>query len=160
MALIRDATPDDTEWVLTESTAVGGPKMVSEGFVHDLEDYPALIAMEGDRRTGFVVYKPGRMRWVILAIRSIEERRGLGSEMLDALETLARNAGAEKLRISTTNDNLPAVRFLQLRGYTLRQLIPGAYSQAKKLKGVPENEKVIGRHGIEIRDEIVLNKDL
>jgi GNAT superfamily N-acetyltransferase len=160
MALIRDAVEADWDWILRESAPIGGPKIVSQGFVHNLRDYPALIAQEGDVPTGFVVYQKGQARWVILAIRSMEERRGLGSQMLDAVETLAQSQGAEKLRLSTTNDNLPALRFCQLRGYRMRQLIPNAYIEAKLLKGIPKDEIVRGRHGIEIRDEIVLNKDL
>ena len=101
MAVIRDATEEDREWLLEESVPVGGPKVVAEGFVHDLGEHPALIAEESGEKTGFVVYKPSSVRWVILAIRSLEERRGLGSQLLDALEARARNAGAEKLRIST-----------------------------------------------------------
>ncbi len=160
MADVRDALPDDLDWILGRSEPIGGPRMVSQGFLHDLADYPALVAEENGERTGFVVYKPGNLRWIILAVRSIQERRGLGSQLLDALETRARNEGAESVRISTTNDNMPALRFLQLRGYRMRQMLPGAFENAKKLKGLPLDKPIIGRHGIEIRDEIVLNKAL
>lgn len=160
MAVIRAATEQDMDWILEQSVSIGGPKQVSGGFVHELRDYPALIAEENGAPTGFVSYKTSGLRWVILAIRSVEERRGLGGQLLDALEALAKEQGAEKVRLSVTNDNLPALRFCQLRGYHLRQLIPGVVKSAKKLKGIPDDEIIIGRHGIEVRDEIILNKDL
>jgi len=51
-------------------------------------------------------------------------RRGIGSVLLDEVEARAKAAGASQVRLSATNDNFPALRFCQLRGYTLRQLIP------------------------------------
>ncbi len=160
MANVREALPADLDWILARSEPIGGPKIVSQGFVHDLAEHPALVAEEDGERTGLVVYKPGKLRWIILAIRSIEERRGLGSQLLEAVEARAREAGALGIRISTTNDNMPALRFLQLRGYRLIELHREAFKQAKKLKGLPPDHKAIGRHGIEIRDEITLSKDL
>ena len=157
---IRDITDADLDWLADAATEIGGPKMVAGGFVHDLTDYPALIAHDGETRLGFLVYRLGNVRAYILGIRSTEPRRGLGSMMLAEFEQRASAAGKTAVRLSTTNDNLPALRFAQLRGYRLRQLIPGAFLEAKKLKGIPSDQKTLGVHGIEIRDEIILNKDL
>lgn len=157
---IREVEDQDWPWILAASKALGGPRMVSGGFVYDLADYPAYVAMDGDEPAGFIVYRVGGLRVYILGILSIVPRKGVGSKMLDALEKRSQDEGKTQIRLSATNDNLPALRFCQLRGYRLRQLIPDAFDAAKKLKGIPEDQVVIGVYGIETRDEIILNKDL
>lgn len=160
MTTIRPIEAEDWDWVLQNSEPVGGPKVVSGGFLHRLVDHPAIIAESEGQRIGYAVYRPGTVRWEILAILSITPRAGTGSALLNEIETMAKAAGAAQVRLSTTNDNFPAMRFCQLRGYTFRQLIPGAFLENKKMKGIPADFPVIGLFGIEIRDEIILNKNL
>lgn len=160
MAGIREITDDDWDWVAANAGPLGGMEVVSGGFLHRLRDHPALIAQNGGERVGFAVYRAGGTRWEVIGILSTQPRMGIGTDLLGEIEIRAAAAGASQLRLSTTNDNFPALRFCQLRGYTLRQLIPGAYLEAKRLKGIDRNEPVFGLYGIEIRDEIILNKDL
>ena len=158
--LIRDVSAEDMPWLLAASEAIGGPMMVSGGVLHDLADYPALVAEIDGTPRGFLSYRLGNVRAYGLAILSTEQGQGLGSDLLTAFENRAREAGKTQIRISTSNDNLPALRFVQLRGYKLRQLIPGAHLEANKLKGIAKGAAPPGIYGIEMRDEIVLNKDL
>lgn len=160
MVTIRDATEDDRAWVLANSDPIGGPQVVAGGMLYRLMDHPAIIATEGDTRLGFVVYRTGSVRWEILGILATDEGRGVGSKLLSEVEDRARASGAQQLRISTTNDNFASLGFTQKRGYTMRQLIPGAMTEAKRLKGLPADEPIFGPNGIEVRDEIVLNKNL
>ena len=160
MITTRDVTEDDWDWLLAESTPIGGPQVIAGGFLHRLKDHPAIIAEEDGEKVGFAVYNPGGVRWEILGILSTIGRRGIGSILLDEVEARAKEAGASQVRLSATNDNFPALRFCQIRGYTLRQLIPNAIADNKKLKGIPDDEALLGLYGIEIRDEIILNKNL
>jgi len=157
---VRPIEAHEWEWLLEASRAMGGPKMLASGFLHDLADYPALVAVDGEIRCGFIVYRLGNTGCQILGILSTEPRRGVGSEMLTAVETMAKAEGKTRITLSATNDNSPAHRFLQLRGYTMRQLIPGAFLEVKRLKGLPADEPVLGVHGIEIRDEILFIKSI
>lgn len=160
MITIRAIRDDEWPWLLANTEPLGGPEVVSGGFLHRLKDHQAIVALDGDTPVGFAVYRTGSNRWEIIGIVSTIQRKGIGSAMLDHLESDARDAGAAQIRLSTTNDNFPAMRFCQLRGYRFRQLIPGAFLESKKLKGIPRDEPVIGLYGIEIRDEFILNKDL
>lgn len=160
MATIRDATEEDRAWILTNSTLVGGPTVVAGGMLYRLADHPAIVAETDDALAGFVVYRTGSVRWEILAILATSEGQGIGSELLKIVETRARASGAQQLRISTTNDNFASLGFTQKRGYVMRQMIPGAMIAARRLKGLPTNTPIYGPNGIEIRDEIVLNKNL
>ena len=53
----------------------------------------------------------------------------------------------------TTNDNLPALRFYQKRGFHLVAVYPDALAESRRLK--PEISH-IGLDGIPLRDEIEL----
>jgi hypothetical protein len=52
------------------------------------------------------------------------------------------------LTVTTTNDNLEALRFYQRRGFRLAAVDPGAVERGRRLK--PE-VPLLGNHGIPIR---------
>jgi ribosomal protein S18 acetylase RimI-like enzyme len=55
--------------------------------------------------------------------------------------------------LTTTNDNVDALRFYQRRGFRLAALRPGAVDEARRIK--PEIPQV-GEHGIPLHDELDL----
>ena len=61
------------------------------------------------------------------------------------------------LRLTTTNDNLDALRFYQRRGFRLQALRPGAVDAARAYK---PTISAVGEHGIPIRDELDLTLQL
>jgi RimJ/RimL family protein N-acetyltransferase len=67
----------------------------------------------------------------------------------------ARTLGCTRVRLTTTNDNLDAIRFYQRRGFKLSALRPDAVREARKLK--PEIPAV-GDYGIPITDELDLER--
>ncbi len=77
----------------------------------------------------------------------------LGSALLAALVRDLCERGIRTLRVTTTNDNLAALRFYQKRGFRLRALRPGAIDDARAMKpSIPS----YGADGIPIRDELDL----
>jgi ribosomal protein S18 acetylase RimI-like enzyme len=59
------------------------------------------------------------------------------------------------VRVTTTNDNLNALRFYQRRGFRIMGVHPGAVNEARRLKpSIP----AIGAYGIPICDEIDLER--
>ena len=89
--------------------------------------------------------------------RFLAERfRGTGTALVEALAKLAEGAGRNRLRVTTTNDNVDALRFYQRRGFRLAALRRGAIDDSRaELK--PEIPPV-GDHGIDLRDELELDK--
>jgi GNAT superfamily N-acetyltransferase len=87
----------------------------------------------------------------LVAINAFIRHQGIGSALLrsivDGLE------GFEALRLTTTNDNLDALRFYQRRGFRLHTLRPGAVDAARAHK---PTISAVGEHGIPIRDELDL----
>lgn len=74
--------------------------------------------------------------------------------MLNEVIREAKEIGVEKIRLITTNDNLPALRFYQKRGFDMVHIYRNALEQARKIK--PEIP-LIGMDGIPLKHEIELN---
>ena len=81
------------------------------------------------------------------------EGRGIGTALLEAVKEVAVTLECQRMWLITTNDNLPALRFYQKRGFTRVQVYPNAVERSRQLKpDIP----LAGQHGIPIRDEIEL----
>ena len=158
MLKIRTATNSDWEWILKESEPIGGVQVVSLGVLHSLEDYEAIVAVEGGERKGFAVYRVVLPGVELLALRAVEQWTGIGTGLLRELEERVKQLEAKSIFLCTTNDNLSALRFYQRRGYHLKALNAGQFREVLALKGLDPGSKVIGLDGIAIRDEIVLEK--
>ena len=94
-----------------------------------------------------------RKEMEILSLDSLHEYKGIGTLLLNAAIGKARDSGLERIMLITTNDNLPALRFYQKRGFDLVQIRRNALEQARKIK--PEIP-LIGMDGIPIKHEIEL----
>jgi ribosomal protein S18 acetylase RimI-like enzyme len=77
---------------------------------------------------------------------------------MDAAVEAARAEGCKVVWLTTTNDNLDAIRFYQRRGFRISALRPGAVDRAReKLKPeIPE----VGSYGIRMSDELDLDLQL
>jgi N-acetylglutamate synthase-like GNAT family acetyltransferase len=73
--------------------------------------------------------------------------------LIEAAVDKARRFGCHEIRLTTTNDNIDALRFYQRRGFRMAELRPGAVDQSRQRK--PQIPRV-GDYGIPLRDEIDL----
>jgi GNAT superfamily N-acetyltransferase len=88
----------------------------------------------------------------LVAINAFIRHRGIGTALIDALATHLRGR-FDSLLLTTTNDNLDALRFYQRQGFRLTALRPGAVDQSRLRKpSIPER----GGYGIAIHDELDL----
>lgn len=151
---VRPKSLNDRHWieaVLAERW--GGPTIVVRGGAVDARLLPALVA--GDRE-GLATYHVAR-RAELVTLDALTPGRGTGTALVSALADRLRARGVGVLRVTTTNDNLDALRFYQRRGFRLVRVRPGAVAGARRLKpSIPE----VGAYGIPIRDEIDLVLDL
>jgi GNAT superfamily N-acetyltransferase len=122
-------------------------------------DHPAFVAETDDGRlAGVLTYVPDEPNRVceILTLHTAEQWHGAGTALIDAIVRWASERGIERLWLITTNDNVEALRFYQRRGFQLAALHRGAVTESRaRLK--PELP-LTGNHGIEIRDEIELER--
>lgn len=154
--IVKPADSADRPWLADFWRASWGDVIiVSRGRVHRLEDLAALIAWDHEKRVGAATYWLDVAEAELTSLNASEPGRGIGTALIDAVETAVRAAGVHRLWLITTNANVDALRFYQRRGFRLARLHPGAIDAARKIKPtIPE----IGEHGIPIRDEIELEK--
>jgi ribosomal protein S18 acetylase RimI-like enzyme len=129
------------------------------GELVDAGEHLALLALDdGGRLVGLLTYIVDGDRCEILTLHAAERWHGVGSALIDELERVAVEAGCRQVWLITTNDNVDALRFYQRRGFVLAELHPSAVdrSRASLKPEIPE----IGDHGIPLRDELELHKDL
>ena len=157
-AVIRGIGPDAREAVgafLRERWS--STEMAVHGQVFDLSEADGLYAEEDGEITGLVTYRIEGNEMEILSLDSVNEREGTGTRLLEGAAAKAREAGCALVRLTTTNDNLEALRFYQKRGFDLAALRRNAVDEARKLKPqIP----FTGNDGIPIRHEIELERKL
>lgn len=155
---IRPLSADDRAWVepFIESRW-GAPTVVGHGAVYTPADLPGFAALEDGDPVGLLTYSVDGDACEIVTVDSLGEGRGVGSALVDAVAETARAAGCRRLWLVTTNDNLPALRFYQKRGFVLVRLHRDAVATSRRLK--PEIP-LTGSEGIPIHDELELELEL
>jgi ribosomal protein S18 acetylase RimI-like enzyme len=155
---IRPLSSDDRDWV--ERLIVerwGDSVVVGRGEVWIPADLPGFATFEDDRCVGLVTYKVDGEACEIVTIDALEEGKGIGTALLDAVVAIAREAGCARVQLLTTNNNLRALAFYQKRGFRLVRLIPGAIDEERRLK---PSIALVDAAGLPIRDELHLELPL
>ena len=155
---VRPLVADDRGWLegfVRERW--GAPIVVGHGRVFRPAELEGFVALDGAEPVGLASYVLDDDACELITIDSVQEQRGIGSALLEAVEQLAREAGCRRIWLITTNDNLTMLRFAQKRGFRLVALRPNELEESRRLKpGISAH----GLHGIPIRDELELEKRL
>jgi GNAT superfamily N-acetyltransferase len=146
---------DTVEAFLRERNA---SRVARLGELEDALAHPALLAERDGVLAGVLTYVIDRDSCEILTLHAAERLGGTGTALVRAVEEVADRAGCARLWVITTNDNVDALRFYQRRGFRLAALHAGAVDEARAQRK-PEIPRV-GDHGIDLRDELELEKDL
>ena len=150
---VRAVTDADREAVVELLTAASGTVVVGHGTVYDPAALPGLVAEQDGRIVGLLTYTIANDEFEVVTIDAPVRQNGVGSALMAAAIDLARQSGATRLWLITTNDNLDAVRFYQRRGLRIVGVAQGAVDVSRKLKpSIPE----IGAYGIPMHDELTL----
>lgn len=148
---VRDGDRPTVEWLTTKLW--GAPEVV----VHDGAFYPAalpgFIAERGGRIVGLVTFEVRSPVLEIVTINALDLYTGIGTMLIEAVRAEARRRGCQRITLTTTNDNIGALRFYQRRGFRLATLRPGAVDRSRQRQ--PEIPRT-GDFGIPLRDEIDL----
>ncbi|GAA4629181.1 GNAT family N-acetyltransferase [Actinoallomurus vinaceus] len=155
---VRPVASDDLAWlreVFTERW--GGVISVSRGVAHDTTALPAFVALLDGDRAGVATYRVDGRECELVTLDSVREGVGVGTALVDAVAGVARAAGAVRLWLVTTNDNLRALRFYQRYGFDLVAVHRDAVARSRAVKpSIPE----VGLDGIPIRHELELELPL
>jgi len=126
-------------------------KMVVRGRVVDMTLLDGFVAWEGGAIAGLVTYEIRDRECEIISLDSVLEDRGIGTALLNRVIQTARSEGCEKVKVTTTNDNVRAILFYQKKGFEMARLYPNSIDAARKLKPeIPQR----GNYDLPIRHEI------
>ncbi len=92
-----------------------------------------------------------------MTIDALRLRAGIGSALFARATDVARAAGAQRLWLITTNDNLGAISFYESMGMHVIAVHKGAVDRARAIK---QTIPVVAENGIELHDEIELEIQL
>lgn len=135
-----------------------GETLMMFGRTWQLGEYSALVAYNAAREPiGLATYAFQKSAMLGLTLDNFSSVPGVGGKLLTALSEIGRKEGAKTLRVLTTNDNTPALRYFQMRGYRIVAFYPGAIAVYRTVTPtLPET----GVDGIPIRDAIELETNL
>ena len=121
-----------------------------------VETLPALVAEIEGKIASFISYRDyDKDSLLIVALGVTPEFQGLGigKALVKSLENKAKVLHRKRLRVSTSNDDLPALAFYQRLGFQIFKIKPNVI--AEKHGALFE-----GFGGIPIRHELRLEKKL
>jgi len=131
----------------------GNDEMVSRGYVYHVEQLEGFVIEARNQWIGLVTYCIQQDECELVSIDSLQEGKGIGSQLVEAVIKQARQSNCTRLFLVTTNDNMNALRFYQKRGFELCALYRGAVHEARKIKPtIPTT----GFDDIPLRDELEL----
>lgn len=149
---IRPIDPSDRAWVRDFLLAHNHSlRVVSRGVLHQASGLPGFIASLDGMPSALLTYNIAGGDLEVVTLHAAEKGHGLGSALLGAARTKARELGCRRLWLITTNDNEPAIEFYKHRGMALVAVRENALEQSRRLK--PEIP-LTGLEGRPIRDEI------
>ncbi|MFN0137492.1 MAG: N-acetyltransferase family protein [Phycisphaerae bacterium] len=153
---VRTIMHADRDWISALFTQhFGGPEIDSRDESFDTCKLPGLVAEIDGRLVAALSHTPMLPNTVceIIALASAERCVGAGSALLDACIAAARVAGCSRLFLTTGNDNTPALRFYQKRGWRIVAIHRDAMTRARVRK---PTLPLTGHDGILIADELEL----
>jgi DNA-3-methyladenine glycosylase I len=150
---IRQLDPSNNNWVAQFiSERWGAELIVAHGEVYYPHELPGFVAIQGEEKIGLTTYIIRQRNCEIISLDSLQPSIGIGSALIDAVKTVALQSQCRRIWLTTTNDNLNALRFYQKRGFVLVKVHRNAVEIVRKHKAIP----LIAANGIPIRDEIEL----
>jgi GNAT superfamily N-acetyltransferase len=155
---LKPIRTEDKEWVIEFTrTQWASDIIISRGKVHNVANLKGIIAYKGNTRVGIITYNIEEKNCEIITLNSLEENRGIGTLLLKEVEKIARSKRITRIWLITTNDNIMALQFYQKKSFNIKAIYPNIIREYRLLK--PEIP-IIAENGIEIRDEIELEKVL
>jgi GNAT superfamily N-acetyltransferase len=128
--------------------------MDTRGRLVDVLSLPGFIAEDDGEWLGYVNYENRGGNVEVLALEALVAGQAAGGALLARTVAAARDEGATRLWLLTSNDNTDALRFYQRRGFVLVAVHRDAITHARET--IKPEIGLVGRHGIPLRDEIEL----
>jgi ribosomal protein S18 acetylase RimI-like enzyme len=152
--LVRTLGEEDREWKQAALVGAWGSTAVArKGVLIDAGPLPGFVAVAGGVRVGLLLYSypAGGDGVEVVSVQAEPQGAGVGRALMDAVLDHARQIGAGRIWLVTTNDNTRAIRFYQQWGMDLTALVPDGAAASRRVKpSIP----VVGHDGIPLRHEL------
>ncbi len=112
----------------------GSTVIVSKGKIHSVESLPGFVAGEYDQLKGIITYTIQDDECEIVSLDSLVEKQGIGTLLINRVIEEAKMHKCSRVWLITTNDNTPAIRFYQKRGFSFAGIYINAIQESRRLK--------------------------
>lgn len=151
---MREVVASDRAWV--ERVLIdrwGSTQIARRNELVNAAELLGLVAEVNGATVGLLTYRERHGQIEVVTLDALRKSVGVGTALLAHLAELACRGHCARIWLVTTNDNLPALRFYQRRGFRVVAVHVGAVDRARAAKpGIP----AVGLDGIGIHDEIEL----
>ena len=131
------------------------PPSISKGKSVDTTVLPGFLFIENDVIKGVITYSITDDECEIITLNSFEENRGIGTALINAVYKEAEKENCRRLWLITTNDDINAIRFYQIKDFELAAVYINAIEEARQMKpAIP----FVGMNGIPIKHELEFEK--
>ncbi len=127
----------------------------SNGTNHKLDNLNGFVAIQDDEIVGVLTYMIENQKLEVVSVDSFMENYGVGSTLLSLAVEQARQQACDKVWLTTTNDNIPAIRLYEKQQFS--RTSTHLYSVSKARESQPELP-MFGYHGIPILHELVYER--
>ena len=131
----------------------GSEKIVTKNTIYNATELQGFIAEQNNKPVGIALYNIENKECEMILLESFVEKKGIGSSLIDFVKRVAEIQECKRVWLITTNDNTTAIRFYQMKGFSLVAIYRNSIEESRKLK--PEIP-LEGIDGIPLRDEIEL----
>jgi GNAT superfamily N-acetyltransferase len=131
--VVRPAQPADGTFIrrlLVERWY--GTAVTSKRKLYNVTTLPCLVADVDGVPTGLVALAHAREETVVVLMEAGAPGRGIGKALFNAAIDAARAAGSRRLWLTTTNDNVRALKFYLREGMRLVAVDLGAADDARR----------------------------
>ncbi len=127
------------------------PPSVSRGVALDTTVLPGFISVVDAKINGVITYNIEGNDCEIVTLNSLEENKGIGTKLINAVLAVAKEHKCNRVWLITTNDDINAIRFYQKKGLDLVAAYINAMDISRKIKpSIP----LIGMDGIALKHEL------
>lgn len=155
--LIRPIEEKDKEWIKRVMINAWSSEMVVASKLFNTLTLAGFVAEFNGQLTGVVVYDIANGKLEIVSLNSTQEKRGVGTALIEKVKDFAKKKGFKSIWLVTSNDNIDSLRFYQKRGFRITKIYPNAIDKARKIK--PEIP-IVGSYGIPLKDALELEYKL
>jgi len=130
-----------------------GFPIVTKGHIIDVLHLPGFVTVDNNELTGAILYQIKHDECEIVVLFSLKANTGVGSSLINAVIKTAKAQMCKRIWLITTNDNTPAIRYYQKRGFSLVAVHVNAFKVTQKIKNIGE-DVILGIDDIPILHEV------